>query len=391
MNINNLDDVVGVESFYSNKIVYEPLSALNAMRCLLNMQNLEGKPNFGKLKYKSSFVNIKNRYIIENYKDKIDSTFYTDTATSILGYTIQKFDEMFYGFQDIFDDYYSYIDDEHDLINDSEGEYGDFKGDDSIFEDIEGMSEAFRLYAYYSDFEIITDDEKEKLLTDDLLWMTSKNNKISGNFDFIFKKKENINGSVVNFYYVSDQLWQIDTKLLQHDYNLNFLSDRIPGNVLEWSKFKHGDDCLNITTLCMSCLGYGRERIEWAGLALTNSANIYLNDNYFTDAICHEIGHLVDNSSMISQDVMSPIFFENGGKTWDILADEYADDIATIRIGADISCGYAADQMKEMIQEFYAESFQLYFYSEETRSALPKDIRGKIEGEIENYTSQLGR
>ena len=53
---------------------------------------------------------------------------------------------------------------------------------------------------------------------------------------------------------------------------------------------------------------------------------------------------------------------------------------------SEINCGYIPDAMREKHTEFYAEAFQLYFYSPETRAALPKAVREEIERELEMYT-----
>ena len=57
---------------------------------------LENNENFGKIN--NDHV-VSNRYTIQEYKDKIDSTFYNDMATATLVYTIEylqrRFNEQF--------------------------------------------------------------------------------------------------------------------------------------------------------------------------------------------------------------------------------------------------------------------------------------------------------
>ena len=104
----------------SNGIVYDVATVENAMRCLSDMKVLEKMPNFGKLTYKSSSDVSNNRYNIEEYKDRIDSTFYTDMASYTLMYTMNFLeDEFIEQFSLLAEEYYQLKG--VDIINDSEG------------------------------------------------------------------------------------------------------------------------------------------------------------------------------------------------------------------------------------------------------------------------------
>ena len=107
----------------------------------------------------------------------------------------------------------------------------------------------------------------------------------------------------------------------------------------------------------------------------------------FTETICHELGHLFDklNVEFIFGNPWSPDYNKFNLGVWDKLTEEYADEIYSIRIGADIGCGYSVEGMYDKHTEFYAEAFQLYFYSPETRAALPEEVRERIEWELEEY------
>ena len=220
----------------NDKIVYDVISIEKSMRCLMNMQELENTPNFGKLTYKSPDGVPNNRYNIEEYKDRIDSTFYTDMATSTLAYTTfflknnfgEEFDSDVFNYCNLYA-----MNGTHDLVNDSEDGFDDFNGDEYIFENLDGVIDLFKLYAFYNEFQLVLDEEKNKFV-EDKLWFTdgSGGKGIYSDFSIVLKKRENINGSFVDFYYVSDRYFDISEQMIQHDYNKKFLGDRIPGNVL---------------------------------------------------------------------------------------------------------------------------------------------------------------
>lgn len=379
----------------SNGIVYDVATVENAMRCLLDMQALEETPNFGKLTYKSSSDVPNNRYNIEEYKDRIDSTFYTDMATTTLIYTMDflrnNFDEQFSW--DMLGDIYEYgiYDyDGVDLINDSEGEFADFNGDISILELDEIFSTFKTLYAYYNEFKLISGEEKQHFIDNEVGYKEGKYG-LYTDFEMILKKTENINGTEVNFYYVGDDAFRMSLQLSEHESNINFLNDRMPGNVLN-AILDNGADDINIVTFSKDCFSDGSvnepKNVNWAGLAFNtyNYGNLFLGQSYFDEAVIHEFGHLFDK---VNAGDFLTFDYSMDGKfgIWDRLAEKYAEDIATIRKSVDISCGYNIDSLKEKHNEFYAEAFQLYFYSEETRAALPEKVRNRIETEIERYAS----
>lgn len=381
MKDNNLYDELDFQTSHpSDGIYYNPSSALNALRCLFNMQKFEDIPNFGKI---NEHV-LSGRYDIKSYSDKIDSTFYTDMATSTLSYTMQLLNDWYHDFGDTFDDkfldeYITYIYDEHDLVNDSNGEFAGFEGDDSFLESDMYIAEA--LYAYYSEFQLVENDERNDIIN--RLDVSGISNEI------IIKKTENINGVDMDFYYVSEDCYGLSQYLFKHDYNTKFYSDRMPGNILEaiTTKFNK-NDIITVTEGYRSHMSYTG---NWAAYADYEENTIVVKDDYFTDVICHETGHLFDHLNAI--DVGKDCYvdfdytnFVNLGR-WDRVAEKYADEIATIRRGADISCGYTSDGMRNDHSEFYAEAFQLYFYSDETRAALPNTVRERLEKEIEKYAN----
>lgn len=387
----------------SDQISYDVETVENAMRYLKKMQDLENIPNYGKLTHNPK---TNKRYTIEEYKDRIDSTFYTDMATSTLAYTIYFLKnklgaEFNVGIVDYCNLYATKG--THDLENNSEGEFAKFNGDESIFANLDGIVDIFQLYAYYNEFELLTGKEKKEYIDKNFARLNKypKEYGIYSDFELIFKKKEKINGEEINFYYVSDEYFDMSEQMLLHDYNKKFLGDRFSGDLLDAIKSRSKTKGLDIVTFSENCFSNGTSdepyKVSWAGLAYMDSGeNIIVRSNYFSDVICHELGHLFDMVNTIdvgvgwlTTDYMAISIF---GHTidvgvWDKLADTYADDIAEIRMSAKIPAGYNAEQMKELHTEFYAEAFQLYFYSPETRAALPKKVRERIEKEINEYTN----
>lgn len=385
MEDNNLYDGLDSNvSHYSGGINYEPSSALNAMRCLLNMQKFENIQNFGKIGEHT----LSGRYFIKNYTDKIDSRFYTDMATSILGYTMQLFNDRYNDFGDTFndeflDEYIDYIYDEHDLINNSYGDFSNFDGDFSFLESDMYVAEA--LYAYYSEFQLVENDERNDII--------NRLSNLDNHNEIVIKKTENINGVNMDFYYVSDHLNEFIDYFIQHDYNTNFYRDRMPGNILDSITTKMGEiDIITVThkyyNSMMAKINFLEPDRKWAAYADYSNKCIVVKGYNFTEVICHETGHFFDQLNSIDLGLVNISLdytnFVDLGR-WDRLAEKYADDIATIRKGADISCGYNAEDMRDMHYEFYAEAFQLYFYSEETRAALPNAVIEQLENEIEKY------
>ena len=362
-----------------NGLSYDYESLTNAMYCLLKMQELEDKKDFGKIKneYQSK------RYTAPVYRNNIDCTFYTDMATSTLGYTIwyiRNISENSDWFPDDMEHLLAryYDDGSHDLVNDSEGEYADFEGDMNIFDADIFTYEA--LYAYYNEFELVTGDKivEELGAADDVPRI-------------ILRKKEDINGEKISFYYIGYNFWDIGEQLIQHDYNTHFLEERIPGEVLDLIKEHYvSHHIITVGEVYYAENNFDKQidGITWAGIAYSHPQEGYIGvkGDYFTEVICHEYGHLFDyyNVKWIgdSDYYITQDYKKSNSGTWDLLTKEYADEIYTIRKGADIGCGYDVEGMLDDHNEFYAEAFQLYFYSEETRAALPKEVREQIEKEL---------
>jgi len=361
-------DIGETISHCDDKINYNRSSAESAIRCLKDLQVLEDTPNFGVLTYNKKLKDGKHRYDEPVYDGKIDSTFYTDMATATLVYTMRIFH---YSFGDIFsDDVNKYLENyftegSHDLTNDSEGEYADFEGDMSLFD--ANLHVADSLYAYYNEYQLVTGDEEKTI---------NKYTELDGDEPkVVLKKTDDINGVDMDFYYVGATFYDFSTKLLQHDYNANFLEERIPGEVLEATTSKTGVN--DIITMTETMYNMSDSNPYWGAYAWV-TGHIVVRDDNFTEVICHELGHVFEYSADNQ--------WHNSEEIWGGLSDKYAEDIYLIRKGADISCGYYPEEMKEMVYEFYAEAFQLYFYSPETRAALPKEVRDAIEQELEMYT-----
>lgn len=358
-----------------NSIVFDKESAMSAFKCLMNMQDLEKDPKFGNLK---AVYPLNTRYTVKK-NNEIDSTFYTDKATSILAYALYRYDQDMNDFDEtLFDRLISYTFDEHDLINDSQGEYSNFKGDMSFFDSKFWVHE--QLYAYYSEFEILSSEENQEIFK-----RIESNEEIDDRV--AIKKTENINGVEMDFYYLGSTFDDLTYQILEHDTNIVFLKERIPGNVLNAINLER--DCNDIISIAYDCLPESEQKDSWAAYAEYTYGSVVMKNGYFEDVICHELGHHFDKINEVD---LGPFYFtvdyNNGdfGK-WDVLAKKYADEIETIRVGADISCGYYAEDMIDMHYEFYAEAFQLYFHSPETRAALPEKVRNTIEGEINKYAN----
>jgi len=365
-------------SHCDDKINYNRSNAESAIRCLKDLQTLEDTPNFGVLNYNSSNNLKNNRYDEPVYDGKIDSTFYTDMATATLAYTMKAFYDSF---GDRFSvDVVAYIENyftygSHDLVNDSSGEYADFEGDMSLFD--ANLHVADSLYAYYNEYQLV-DNGYDISRINSITYLDGDEPKI------VLKKTDNINGVDMDFYYVGVNFNDFSTKLLQHDYNANFLEERMPGEVLEAVVSKTGNNEIvtvteNIYNEMNTDKGYVAYACYWRGA-------VVVRDDYFTDAICHEIGHLFDYVDCENPDDFYESYdYDNNTGTWDKLAEKYAGDIALIGLCFGIG-GYLPSSMRKMHYEFYAEAFQLYFYSPETRAALPKEVRDAIEQELEMYT-----
>lgn len=360
-----------------NGISYDYESLTNAMYSLLKMQELEDKTNI-------KITNIKNgykskRYTAPVYENTIDSSFYTDKATSILGYTIwciHCISENHDWFSDDMEHLLGmyFYEGSHDLVNDSEGEFDNFEGDMSLFDT--DLLTYHALYAYYNEFELKTGDTivKELGAADDVPRI-------------ILRKKEDINGVKISFYYIGYDFYDIGVQLIQHDYNTRFLEERMPGEVLATIKDHYDSHYIVTVGNNYYNANNANDFKGWAGVAYWEPEKGYIavKGDYFTEVICHEYGHLFDayNFTFIGMFMITPDYNNIKLGTWDRLAKKYADDIYTIRKGADIGCGYDVEGMLEYRHEFYAEAFQLYFYSEETRAALPKEVREQIEKELE--------
>jgi len=364
-------------SHFDDKINYNPVNAQNALLCLKQLQEYENTPNFGELRYESPKDFKNKRYDEPEYYNEIDSTFYTDVATTTLAYTMKIFAKMGDTYSEnvkkYLEDYFT--EGTHDLVNDSSGEYSIFNGDSTLFD--ANLDIADSLYAYYNEYQLVTGDEEKKI--NDYTYLDGDIPKI------VLKKTTDINGVDMDFYYVGDSICDFSAQLLQHDYNVTFLAERIPGEILELPIIKTGTN--DIVTVTEDIYNVMNKDKGWAGYNNILNGHIVVREDYFTDVIFHEFGHSFDR---LNQDFSNDYNNNNTG-TWDKLTEKYADDIYTIRKGADISAGYKADGMREKHNEFYAEAFQLYFYSPETRAALPKEVRETIEEELSLRVEQTGR
>ena len=374
-------------SFYNDTINYFPSNVENAFNCLLNMNELEKKPNFGKLKYVESKDTSNKRYDIEEYKDKIDSSFYTDKATVTLAYTIKALQDNFGEFEnsDIDDKYWKYFgyDEIHDLSNDSEGEFANFSGDESLLNSKELVGPFMKLYAYYNEFQLLSDNEKGKFVNKPYPTIIAKGN--------IIKKTEVINGVEMDFYFVfGDRLRQFHDLMLLHEHNMQFLEDRIPGNVLDAIVKRYGEnDIITISQGYVDQMRQYEDNDWWAGKAYRYDGRMIIKDSWFTEAICHEMGHLFDwVGNTVFDGYLQYDYFSIFGREvgmWQQLAEKYADDIYTIGVNNALKAGYSPDKTREKDWEFYAEAFRMYFYSPETKAALPSAVRAAIEKEIFTY------
>ena len=356
-------------------ITYNKMSATNALKCLMQMRELENTPKFGELK---SDYPKSTRYSIEESYKEIDSTFYTSKATSLLLYAMDLFSQDVTT-EDELNLYIDFIGDIHDVTNDSSGEYANFNGDEYFLENEFGSIEE-NLYAYYSEFEVLTVEEEQEIFKRIL-----SSEKISDRL--AIKKTENINGEEIDFYYLGGNWHDLSSQMLEHEYNVEFLSDRMPSNLL--SSINNNRGCNDIISIAYDCLPREEKEATWAAYAEYTYGSIVLKSGLFDQVICHELGHHFDTINNVDLGLTYFTVDYNRGNfgKWDLLAKKYADDIFTIRTGADISCGYEPDEMRDMHYEFYAEAFQLYFYSPETRAALPEKVRKTIEAEIEKYAN----
>lgn len=371
---------------FSDKIYYNPDTMAAAMKKLKEIQQFEDITDYGMLKNDLAKSCSSKRYYMHVYKPSIDSTYFTDVATTTLAYNIwifyNKFNQEFP--EGTIEDVQNYfIHGSHDLSKDEKNthKYNDL----DIFDSELFIADA--LYAYYNEYEIITNPDK-------ISELAGKASSELGDNVIMLEKSEMINGEKIKFYYLGTDFYDISGYLLQHDYNAAFLADRIPGNIFD-ALDKHyddegetGDEIITISNSYYE--SYCTFNDNWAAYADYNGY-IVVKDNYFTETICHEFGHLFDDLSMIELGAISLYGgdYDNFGLfgKWDKLAKKYADDIYTIRVGANIGCGYSEKEMLEQHNEFFAEAFQLYFYSEETRAALPVEIRDRIEYEINKYAS----
>lgn len=382
-----------------NGLNYDYESLTNAMYCLLKMQELEDTKDFGKIKngYKSK------RYTAPVYENTIDSTFYTDMATSTLGYTIwriRNISENHDWFPDDLEGLLAtyYNKGSHDLIDDTENifdhfyhpifDFFDQSGDMRLFDSGLFMHEA--LYAYYNGFYLVTDKETDSMIVD-ALDARSEEPRI------ILNKPENINGETIDFYYIGNNFYDIGGQLIKHDYNARFLEERMPGEALDAiNDYYDNHYIVNVGNDYYEANGFE----GWAGLAWSGSPSagrIAVMGDYFSDVILHEYGHIFDyiidqyedEDGNIVNDY--EIVYNNEGKrvykgiwgVWDQLTVKWADKIFNSRQEAEIKAGYHWLELMGKHKEFYAEVFQLYFYSDETRAALPKEVRETLEEELE--------
>lgn len=352
----------------SYEIVFDKDSSKAAIECLMNMVELERTPKFGSLKNEYAKT---NRYKIEE-NNVIDSRYYTDKSTTLLFYAIglyahddQWICDNILDFQDKF------IGFGHD-IKDNSIELK--KEDISIFEvsDLIKIDLFPVLNAVYNGYELLNEKEEEELV------QTLAYGLSDIECNAILKKTEIINGVKKTFYYFSSNTFDVYRQTSNHEYYADYIEERFSHDILKsLSDNANGNDIIIISPDYCKSMGA-------AAYANTGRGHIVINEDYYEDTICHEIGHIFDFK--VSFD---PFYFDihpfNIG-LWDSLANKYADDVATIRRDADISCGYSAEDMEEQHREFYAEAFQMYFYSPETRAALPEKIRKTIEYEINRFT-----
>ena len=391
-----------------NGITYDNDSLTNAMYCLLKMQELEDTKDFGKIKNEYT----SKRYTAPVYVNTIDSTYYTDMATSTLGYTIwyinnthpedfpddmiEMLDNYFQeGSHDLIDDTKDIFDQFFDPIRDTTigqildpiVDFFDQSGDMRLFNSGLFMHEA--LYAYYNGFYLVTDEETDSKLVQGL----HANDNVPR---IILKKPENINGETIDFYYLGDDFYDIGGQLIKHDYNTRFLGEKMPGKALEVINDYYNNHCI----VTVGNDYYKKNNFEgWAGLACIggpSTGRIAVKGGYFSDVILHEYGHLFDyiTNEHVDEDGNTIydyeyIYNEEGNRErgvwgiWDQLAVRWADKIFGSRKDVKIKAGYHWLELMEKPNEFYAEAFQLYFYSEETRAALPDEVRETIEEELE--------
>lgn len=385
MNENNLDNAKDRKTLYSDKITYDVDSLVNAFNYLMQLQELEDIPKYGKLKYEGE---KSKRYIMDEYVDTIDSTFYTDMATSTLAYTMKFFAERFGEvYSEVYSDgvYYDgvynaicryFTDGSHDLTNDSEGEFANFEGDDSLFDANLDIDES--LYAYYNEFQLVTGEQEQDLINNNLFNEKEDKGRIA------LKRTDKINDGEIDFYYVGFDFYDISDNLLQHDYNVKFLSEKdIPKKVLESGK---DNDIITLTRGYYENTDRNPAAVAYTIKAGEHRGNIIVKADWFTDAICHELGHRFDRG--IEYNSLSPLmpipknFFRN--ETWNRLVETYAEQLSTFIPGAG-TCDPSF--LIEYPHEFYARVFHTYFYSPETRATLPAKVRKQIEAEINKYTN----
>lgn len=359
------------------KIIYKEINAKNAFKCLMIMQRYENFDNFGELKCDYPKT---NRYTLE-YNNDIDSTFYTDKATSILAYAISlystdiesDFAKEIYELSWLYSNGLNF---DYDFINDSKGEYANFNGDLSILES--GLLSLDRLYAYYSEFQTLSEDEEKKIFK--RLYLSEY-----PDFRIAIKKTTTINGVDTDFYYLTSTYYDLGREIYEHDLKAKYLEDRFSESVLTAiNNSRRSNDII------IASRDFSYSDPNFAAFAEYRYGSIVVKEGYFEDSICHEMGHMFDrtNDSLFEQLSSGPDYNAFNFGKWDLLAKKYSDDIATIRKGADISCGYDADKMRDKHSEFYAESFQLYFYSPETRAALPEEVRNTLEKELSKYAGE---
>lgn len=352
----------------SYEIVFDKDSSKAAIECLMNMVELERTPKFGSLKNEYAKT---NRYKIEE-NNVIDSRYYTDKSTTLLFYAMEVYGGVdFWSNKKMTDLHEKFKNVVHDFEDNS---FSNEKNDRSIVEMNNGIEidDFGKLYAFYSGFELLNEKEEEELVKtlaydlDDI------------DYNAILKKTEVINGVEKTFYYLSADWFDTYTQTINHQLYVDYIEARFSGDILKsLSENANGNDIIIFSSSYSDLMG------NIAAYANSDRGHVVVNEEYYEDSICHEIGHVFDLNVSFDR-----LYFDINGVfgLWDSLANKYAEDVYTIRQGADISCGYSAEAMEDDHREFYAEAFQLYFYSPETRAALPKKIRKTIEYEINRFT-----
>ena len=279
--------------------------------------------------------------------------------------------------------YWEYINGVHDLTNNSMGKFDSIKVDSSILN--LNLFEEDKLYLYYNGFEIADENKQDEIISN--FWEI----KMAENPNILtLKKSEDINGVLIDFYYLCSGPFDVLNYASKHNQYTNFLESTVPGNVLNAIYSNSNRD--EIIMLPDSVIT-NADTAPFGAYANWSGEIVVRNDVFF-DAIRHELGHRFDsisnnNINFLGKDIginyVSDYTASNMGK-WDLLAKKYSYDVSTLIDGANIERD--AEAMKNGPKEFYANVFQLYYSGDEKREALPKKVRNALEFEINKYASE---